>query len=283
LWTIDTIYYILRKEAFIGTLCQNRTENISYKNKKKRHIPKDKWVRCVNAHEPIIDMETWERTQIKLATRMRPDKINGIRHLFSGKIFCEVCDNLLRKSHSKGYYYFNCRTHYVSPKICDNHKSMRLDILEKVVLDEINKILKKYRNPQKIEIADTVRENKHNKLLEEKNGLISQTEKKNKVIEALYYDKVERAITQEQFNQFSKTAQESLEILNNRIAKIDNELKLGDYNKNANEETKKRIINKYSRIKRLTHEIIDEFIKSIHIGKVIDKNTPREIKIVWNF
>ena len=49
LWTNDTIYYILRKEEYVGTLCQNKTENVSYKNKRRQIHSRDKWTRTFNA------------------------------------------------------------------------------------------------------------------------------------------------------------------------------------------------------------------------------------------
>jgi len=312
MWTNDTIYYILRKEEYIGTLCQNKTENVSYKNKRRRIHSRGKWTRTFNAHEPIIDMDTWERVQAKLSTRTRPDKRTGEKHIFNGKVFCGICENTLTKVNAPdskgGFRYLKCRTYNNSTDVCgngisgnfsdcrenflnssistrtscSNGKSIRLDALEGIVLDEINKLLTEYHDFDKIEVDGNGKQRKLDKLAKEKSDIATQLEKKNKVIESLYYDKVEGVITSEQFIQFSKTAQNSIDVFNERVAKIDSEIEAIQQGL-ADDNIKDKIIGKYSRIDKLTHEIIGEFIKTIYVGKIIDVNVSREIKIVWNF
>ncbi|MCL2837929.1 MAG: recombinase family protein [Oscillospiraceae bacterium] len=286
MWTNDTIYYILRKEEYIGTLCQNKTENISYKNKKRRIHSRDKWTRTFNAHEPIIGMDIWERVQAKLSTRTRPDKRTGEKHIFNGKVFCGVCENTLTKVNTPenkgGFRYLKCRTYNNSTDVCDNGKSIRFDALEDIVLIEVNKLLTEYHDSAKIKVDDAGKQRKLDKLAKEKSDIAAQLEKKNKVIELLYSDRVDGIITSEQFIQFSKTAQDSIDTFNERVSRIDMEIEAIKQGL-ADDNIKEKIIVKYSRIDKLTHEIVGGFIKTIYVGKVGDKNVPREIKIVWNF
>lgn len=286
IWTTDTIYYILRKEEYVGSLCQNKTENISYKNKKRKINDKKRWTKAINAHEAIIDKEIWERTQAKLSTRTRPEKKTGEKHIFSGKVFCDVCKNVLTKKdapESKGSFrYLKCRTYNNSPESCDNKKSIRFDLLENIVLDEVNGILNEYYNPENVQIEDTAEQNKINKLLKEKDALIIQIEKKNKVIESLYFDKVEGLITSEQFVKFKKTSQDEIDKFNTRIEQINKQIEINQSGE-AEGNLKKEIIKKYTNVDKLNHEIVNEFINSIYIGKDISKSTPRELRIIWNF
>ena len=43
-----------------------------------------------NTHEPLIDEETFELAQKRIATRQRPTKVDEI-DLFSGLLFCGDC------------------------------------------------------------------------------------------------------------------------------------------------------------------------------------------------
>ena len=54
LWTNPSVYRILRNEIYTGTLVQGKTQNTSYKNKKKKFIPEGEWVKIPNCHEPYL-------------------------------------------------------------------------------------------------------------------------------------------------------------------------------------------------------------------------------------
>ena len=51
---------------YIGNMVQNKQCNISYKNSKKKQIPKSDWIIVEGTHEPIIDLELWNTVQKKL-------------------------------------------------------------------------------------------------------------------------------------------------------------------------------------------------------------------------
>lgn len=284
IWTSDTIYYILRKEEYIGVLCQNKSENISYKNDKRRYNNRERWTRTLNAHEPIIDIDIWERTQERLATRIRPEKKTGLKHVFAGKVFCGVCTNTLHKidaPESKGSFkYLQCRTRYNSIEGCDNKHSIRYDLLEEVVVGEINKLLDEFYNSELIQVENN-NHNQVNDLLKKKRHLTGSIEKKNKVIESLYNDKVEGVITTQQFIKFNEAAQADIQKLNDDVIKTDDEIKL--INQGLLENSKEELIKKYRNITTLTNEIIDEFITTIHIGIKANRMIDREITIKWTF
>ena len=286
IWTLDCIYYILRKEEYIGTLCQNKSENLSYKNQKRVRRPKDSWTRTYNAHEPIIDMETWNRAQAKLATRTRPDKRTGEKHIFSGKVFCSVCENTLSKAKGAekygGHVYLRCRIHLSSRNDCSNGNAVRFDGLEEIVLGEINKLLAEYHDPNKIEVDEVDNQSMLDKWLSEKTDIATQLKKQKQAKEMLYFDKVEGVITQEEFIQYSQTPNDKMADLNKLLAEIETKIEL-DKQSSANCENKEHLLGKYRQIEKLNRYVVEEFIKRIYIGKVIDKQTPREIKIVWNF
>ena len=54
---------ILNNQTYLGKMVQHKDIKISYKDKKKRRLPKEQWIVVDNTHEPIIDQETFDRVQ----------------------------------------------------------------------------------------------------------------------------------------------------------------------------------------------------------------------------
>jgi len=65
----------------------------SYKVHKIVYNDRDKQAIFENAHEPIIDRETWERVQELRKQRKRPNRYDEVG-LFSGLIFCADCGSV---------------------------------------------------------------------------------------------------------------------------------------------------------------------------------------------
>ena len=286
LWIVSTIYYILRKEEYIGTLCQNKTENISYKNQKRKSISKDKWTRTFNAHEPIIDIKTWNRVQEKLATRTRPHTKTGKKHLFAGKVFCEDCQNTMIKiiaTNTNGKpSHLKCKTRHHAAGNCNNNRSIRFDVLEEIVLNEINKLISENYNPDEINLRDDSLQNKLDVMRKKKSKLEAQIIENNNVIELLYFDRVKGNVSDERFFGLVAAREDDIKSLKNQISQID--INMESVNDGlTDEELNEKFLTKYEKVEALTPELIEEFVKAIYIGKVIDKYTIRDIKIVWNY
>ena len=77
-WSMDTIAQILRNEVYIGNLVQGKKTSLGYKVHKFKKVPEKDWCRIENTHEPIIDIETWNKIQKKLGTHEIPVKYSHI-------------------------------------------------------------------------------------------------------------------------------------------------------------------------------------------------------------
>ena len=60
IWKDKTINNILKNPVYMGCLVQHKVQNVSYKSKKKRRVPKNEWYISENTHEAIIDKETFK-------------------------------------------------------------------------------------------------------------------------------------------------------------------------------------------------------------------------------
>ncbi len=149
-WSYQTIHTILNNETYIGNLIQNKVNTLSYKDKKKRLLPKEKWIIVENTHEPIIDSEVFE--MVKKLQKIRTRSVGSMKEngIFSGLIYCADCKHAMSRKYArrgnKGFIGYVCKTYKTQGKqFCDSH-SIDIEDLEETVLfsikSEAKKILK---------------------------------------------------------------------------------------------------------------------------------------------
>ena len=82
---------ILKDTTYTGTLTQHRTTRFSYKNHKVLNVPESERIVRENAHEAIIDRQTWDKVQAinNSVSRGRHDKANMV-HPLSGLLICPI-------------------------------------------------------------------------------------------------------------------------------------------------------------------------------------------------
>jgi len=94
-WSNTVILRVLRNEKYVGDLCQKKTYTPNYlTHKKKYNIGAEEMVYLKDHHEPIIDRETWDRTQEELARRSlsaEQKAKHSNRYWCSGKLVCGEC------------------------------------------------------------------------------------------------------------------------------------------------------------------------------------------------
>ncbi len=292
-WNGRVIYKMLRDEIYNGTLTQGKTRRISYKNHKCIVAKKEHWVSVDNALEKVFDDETWLAIQKKLNGVGRSGA-DGVKHIFSGKVYCDVCGNVLYKNSSRisgndgKIDYLLCsdkQNHWTN---CDNNRSIRLDKLKDCILQSLNNLLDQYYDYKILtklyeEIVDNdLFKEKILNLSKEKNDIQVLIEKKNLIFRQLYKDKAMGIIDEGDFIALRRNYKEEVDRLNERLLTIEGDLKLIEAKKNKlkNEDS---LFFKYRHLELLIPELLDEFIEKIKIGKINPDNNIREIKIVWNF
>ena len=292
-WSQDTIAKLLRNEAYIGNLVQGKKTYVSYKNHKTVVKPKEQWTTSYGTHEPIIDIETWKYVQSKFKSRARTSRTTGEVYMFSRKVYCKECGQVFTRqlydTKDGKTPYMKCKGRKLANHDCINKASIRCDVLEKIVLNEINNQLDKFYNLDELDRMYKLEKKafndstflKRDNLLLEKEQLQEKVSKKNDYYKSLYEDKLEGIITQEDFVMFKEKFSKEIDEYKNRIEIID--LELSEIkSKEENISTTTEIFKKYKQIKELNREIIDEFIDAVLIGKINPETNEREIDIEMN-
>ena len=292
-WNPDTIAQILRNEVYIGNLVQGKKTSLGYKVHKFKKLPKKEWCRIENAHEKVIDKDTWNKVQKRLNSHESPTKTGEI-HYFSGKVYCEECNKIFTRNKCNVKSEPNGKRVYLQCKgakkyhICDNNKSMRMDKLEQLLLDKINELLDNFYDYNDLETNYQNRKSNNNtkdneiQILEKEKKNLEKKINENKVYyRKLYEDNVKGLITEDMFKMLSKDYLNEFDTMTKRINIIDDDIQrlinLRDSKKKAED-----ILSKYKHIDELNKVIIDEFVDKIYIGNFDKETKTRDINIVWD-
>ena len=292
-WNPDTIAQMLKNEVYIGNLVQGKTTHVSYKNHKKKKVAEKDWCRIENAHEAIIDMDTWNKVQSILGTHYRVKK-NGQINYFTRKVYCSCCGKAFMRNEFKVKSEKTGRRSYMQCKgnkkfhICDNNKSIRTDKLEEILLNAINDLLNNYYDKNNLkELYENGYEQDNNiesikALIKEKENLTKKINDNKNYYRNLFEEKVKGVLNEDMFQMMSKDYLNEIENMMKRIEIIDMKIEELKINKKEKKQADD-ILKKYKHIKTLNKVILDEFIDKVYIGEIDKDNNTRNIEIEWNF
>lgn len=284
LWTQSTIAAILRNEMYTGTLVQGKSHHISYKNKKRKKVAKDEWVKVPDTHEAIIDRDTWERTQERLNSRTRSSRPLQKLSPLSGKVRCAVCGRPMKrnvyynKTKTVRYYGLQCATYKTGAMNCPNMKTISGKALEEKIIEELNLIVEQYCQTDEIRLTDfhtekiTLLESQIEKLKTQQTAAGARLTK-------MYKDRLDGLISDKEYSMFRDVLFAEEQDISQRMEDLTKQLEALSA-KRITAENQRAIIEKYTHFDTLDRTIADEFIDYIEIGEVSDTGE-REILIHW--
>ena len=170
LWKYFSISDMLNNEMNIGNMVQGKYGSISYKSKKNKPKPKDEWVVVKGTHEPLIDIELWNRVQSKINANFKPYS-GGKIGAFAKKCKCKYCGYTLKTSKSHEDRYLRCPTRQVDKNECIG-SFISEKVLQRTVLKELNGLIEQYLNVEQLEENVILRQFRNDK--EQLNKEISQ-------------------------------------------------------------------------------------------------------------
>ncbi len=144
IWDQTTVRHILENRQYTGCTVNFKSTFVSFKVKKKVHIPEEEWQIIPNTQEAIIDDDTFERVQ-ELRKHRRRNTATGKTSMFSGLLYCADCGSKLyycaSKSIKDGQEFYRCSQYKENRGSCTIH-FIRDSVLKKLVLDTIRKVAK---------------------------------------------------------------------------------------------------------------------------------------------
>ena len=261
-------------------MVQGKYGSVSYKSKKNRPKPKQEWVIVKGTHEPIIDINLWNSVQSKINSNFKPFT-DGKIGIFAKKCRCKNCGYTLKTSESHEDRYLRCPTRQISKENCIG-SFISEKVLKTVVLKELNILINRYLNVDKLEesiILNGFRNEKEvlQRKIEQYQANIN---KKSQAIKDTYMDKINGIISQEQFIVFNKSFQKEKENLK-KILKEKQKKLLELNNEQETLKSKRQILEKYINVTELSREMVDNLIDYIEIGQKAQETKKKVIIIHW--
>ena len=269
-FTRNSIAEILRNEKYIGRYVFNK--RLSKKSGNRKYKDAKDIVRIENAFPAIISMQTWNKKEEILKTRLKPRRHCSRHFILTGKIVCECCGgNYVGSStwsgrNKKKYYQYESINRKRKVNNCKN-KVIRAELLEEYV---IQKLKENILNDSVIDtIAASMLEIVSNKSKNSSKTLSELTEKRKKLqsrIDKLLDLYLDGGMSKSALESKTSSMQQELENISIRINEYQsNQLRVPAIEniKKYLHNMKKDLINEDSEIKQ---SVIDTFVEKIIIG-----------------
>ena len=273
-----------------GNVVGRKFQKVSHKIAKVRCTKKEEHIVLENMHEPIIDVETWNRAQNKLngCSRTRDRKYD---HQLKGLVYCGECGNkaTLRCREEKRKNgtvwratYFICSKRNNYSGLCDC-KQISANLIEEAVNKKIKEEIQKINfTEQEIkqiyEQAEKEAKSKNNLLQTKLQELKQKLKNIENTIEEIYQDKINKIIQIEDFKTIYEKKQKERNKILKEIKEIETQLE--ETNKKTpkiNFKEVKQIANEFLKMEKPNKMILEKLIERIEFDK--EKN----IKIKFTF
>ena len=270
-WKPKTVEQIIKNQVYLGHMVSCKQTTKSYKNKKLVNIPKENWIVVENTHQAIIDQHTFDLAQkiVKIKGDGVPftDRANPM-NVFRGILRCDKCNSTLTLYKHNKIYQFACGNYRQYGKARCSMHYIRYEVVEKIVLEEIRNI-SKLVSLDKGKMLEMIYDSKNSSVAGEKKQKEKAYVKMDRrikdldlLIQKVFEEKVLGGISEERASILLSTYEQELaglktDILNLRADIISI--------KETKEQTEQfiDIIQKYTDIKELTHEVVIELIDKI--------------------
>lgn len=280
-WKCPTINYILNNEMYIGNLVQNKHTNVSYKTAKMKMLPPEEWIVVPHTHEPIIDLETWNKAKKLQISRNRQGK-TGELNLFSGFVKCKSCGYKAATNKNHGRRYLICPTRRICKDACEGFCISEQD-LERIVLQELRKMFELYYDRKTIK--DSIVLESDSKISEDiliRKVHLAEKEREN-IFAAktdAYLDKSKGVISEIDFSIIIKGLSDREREIEAKIIALQDQIREVKEAKKIR-SNKNEILLKYGSITALNRGIITALIDHIEVSKRTTGDPP--VYIHWNF
>lgn len=270
-WSYQTIHTILNNETYIGNLIQNKANTLSYKDKKKKILPREKWIIVKNTHEPIVEPEVFRMVQNLQKTRTRSVGSMEENGIFVGMIYCADCRHAMSRKYARrgerGFIGYVCKTYKTQGKqFCESH-SIDIEDLKEAVLysvkDEARSILKPedIDELKKMEIYDESKNYYETQIADFQRRI----EKIEKFKRKTYNNYMEDLISKEEYAEYTSEYDNEIRELQLQQSTIQNKSELQQELDNQYDEWVEAFRD-YINVTELTRDMILELIDRIEVN-----------------
>ena len=264
-WQHSAIHRILKNRAYTGDLVQGVYECVKIRDDKRVTDP-DRWIVARDHHEPIIDRKTFEKVQSRYEKTGRKFRITD-DHVLLGRVACGCCGHNLRHNRgTMGQAYYWCSG--LNIYHLDGCVKRILDCyLEEIVLFQLQQHIMELGESDKL-------------LQEEKNAAAAEVDALKKKRKAAERDiaraKDKRMAEFEAYALGKKKSYDASGDEAERLRQRHEELtvQLAEAESRLKELNRTKAHKSFA-VKKLTKELLDEYVESIEV------HGDDDVRIVW--
>lgn len=293
-WRQKTIIDILERYEYIGTTVTNKRNNVSFKSKLQKETPIEERFFFEGTHEPLIDKDTFDMAQKRLATRTRYQKMSKKIDLFSGLVFCADCGKKMYSLHGserKKDTSYTCSSYRNQNRAsqlvtCSMHY-IRQGILSELVLNELRRVVY-YVNNNEQDFISAANES----VAADNEATVSQMKQELKTAERRvlelntlfrksYEDNALGKISDEQFSFLTSDFDREKSELENKAVELKKKIDV-PADRSHNAEKFAALCRKHAGLSELNFENVHELVDRILIHE-IDETNVRKIEIYFAY
>lgn len=275
-WCEITITRIVSNPVYLGTMVGAKTVKPSFRRKERIINTKENQIIVKNMHEPIIDIETFNKCQA-LKEKFKNNRNRKYDDIFKGLIYCKECGSISTLKHKEKISqngnkceinsYICSEANKGTNKKCNNTKSISSKKLYNVIIPIIENECKNISfNDNDIKTVMNKLEKSINaecdRLENQRQILIEIIDKLNSQIKKIYNDKLEGEITDNLFLEMKEQKENEIENCKKQICDLEQKIQV--------EKCKHTI--SYNQIKKLSEEFLSaNNITKPLLNKLIDK------------
>ena len=280
-WCHNVIVTILDNREYLGDAVLSKITTKSYKDHRRHAKPESEWIIHENAHEAIIDRETFETVQRIRANRHRHAKAGDLGVL-NGVLFCGDCGGRMRLRRQvidgrggvkNTYDYYACKNSMgpAEYRSCTSHSIKRQGV-EEMVLTAIQEVFIEVKNSE-AKFSERVRTIKSGEAMQSLSRTRSEFSKINKqirdieeTIDLLYNDRKNGIISIERFQSMLANQESKQETLKAKAAEYE-QLLTASQEQTTNADRFISLVRKRTDISELTAEVVNDFIDKVLISE----------------
>ncbi|NLK87612.1 MAG: recombinase family protein [Clostridiaceae bacterium] len=215
-WNRITVRRILCSRVYIGDTVQGVSEKVSFKSKKTRRLPQEKWVITEGTHEAIISREAYEEVQ-RLRNARNSSKIsrNKSRHILNGIMTCGDCGSTMYARKRRNGTAYVCGNYCRKGKaVCSSHFVYEDDIVAPICR-ELAGLFED--NKEILELQERIASQGSNERTAAYSRICTQLEYGRRQQELLYKDRLEGRISEQLFERMNLQLERRLALLEGEV------------------------------------------------------------------
>ena len=296
-WRISVIASILDRREYLGHTVLHKTEQISFKTKKRKTVAPEDRLLFPNTHEAIVDEETWNLAhKYREASRQVKRVPNGTysqAHILCGFLYCADCGQRMRLQSSKhnGHlsFSFRCGSYASDRNSCTSH-SIPANSVEQLLLTTLKRVSKRVFEDEK-GFAEFLKEQYEAKASEKPTKAKAELQEAKKrfdeldnLIRSLYENFVSGKLPERQYQSLMRQYDEEQTAVEAKMNELSEEI-------TEQQGTPLKIdrfvalIKKYKEPTELTNELVRELLDKIvvHQAEGKGKEKVQRVDIYFNF